>query len=211
MLSKARIVTSRIVLASRSPRRKEILERLGLAFEIDPPEIDETPRQGEYAVSYVQRIAAEKADKVALRHEQQCVIIAADTTVALDREILGQPRDFEEARKMIQKLSKKSHSVHTAVSVRCDGRSANGFDTASVLMREVTPEMLEWYLGTGESMGKAGAYAVQGYGAALVAEVRGEMDTVIGLPVWLLAERLAHIGVNLRELCAPGNGFVLEK
>lgn len=198
-------MTSRIILASRSPRRKEILEKLGLVFEIDPPEIDETPRHRENPVSYVQRIAAAKADKVALRHEQRCVIIAADTTVALDGEIFGQPRDLDEARRMIQKLSKKSHSVHTAVSVRCDGRSANGFDTASVMMCEVTPEMLEWYLGTGESMGKAGAYAVQGQGAALVAEVRGEMDTVIGLPVWLLAERLAYIGVNLPGLRASGS------
>lgn len=198
-------MTSRIILASRSPRRKEILEKLGLVFEIDPPEIDETPRHRENPVSYVQRIAAAKADKVALRHEQRCVIIAADTTVALDGEIFGQPRDLDEARRMIQKLSKKSHSVHTAVSVRCDGRSANGFDTASVMMCEVTPEMLEWYLGTGESMGKAGAYAVQGQGVALVAEVRGEMDIVIGLPVWLLAERLAQIGVNLPELHASGS------
>ena len=193
-------MTSRIVLASRSPRRKEILEKLGLVFEIDPPEIDETPRERENPLSYVQRIAAAKADKVALRHEQQCVVIAADTTVALDGEIFGQPRDVDEARRMIQKLSKKSHSVHTAVSVRFDGKSANGFDTASVMMREVTPELLEWYLATGESMGKAGAYAVQGQGAALVAEVRGQLDTVIGLPVWLLSERLAKVGVKLRDL-----------
>jgi len=193
-------VTSQIILASRSPRRKEILEKLGLVFEIDPPEIDETPRESENPLSYVQRIAAAKADKVALRHEQQCVVIAADTTVALDGEIFGQPRDVDEARRMIQKLSKKSHSVHTAVSVRFDGKSANGFDTASVMMREVTPELLEWYLATGESMGKAGAYAVQGQGAALVAEVRGEIDTVIGLPVWLLTERLAKVGVKLRDL-----------
>ena len=195
-------MTSQIVLASRSPRRKEILEKLGLVFEIDPPEIDETPRHRENPSSYVQRIAAAKADKVALRHDQRCVVIAADTTVALDGEIFGQPRDLVEARRMIQKLSKKSHSVHTAVSVRFDGRSANGFDTASVTMRDVTPELLDWYLGTGESMGKAGAYAVQGQGAALVAEVRGELDTVIGLPVWLLTERLAQVGLNIEDLRA---------
>ncbi|MFM7763287.1 MAG: Maf family protein [Acidimicrobiaceae bacterium] len=195
-------MTGQIVLASRSPRRKEILEKLGLVFEIDPPEIDETPRHRENPLSYVQRIAAAKADKVALRHDQRCVVIAADTTVALDGEIFGQPRDLDEARRMIQKLSKKSHSVHTAVSVRFDGRSANGFDTASVTMRDVTPELLDWYLGTGESMGKAGAYAVQGQGAALVAEVRGELDTVIGLPVWLLTERLAQVGLNIEDLRA---------
>jgi septum formation protein len=193
-------VTTQIILASRSPRRKEILEKLGLVFEIDPPEIDETPRHHENPVSYVQRIAAAKADKVALRHNQHCVVIAADTTVALEGEIFGQPRDLDEARMMIQKLSNKSHSVHTAVSVRCDGRSANGVDTASVLMRDVTPEILDWYLATSESMGKAGAYAVQGQGAKLVSEVRGEIDTVIGLPVGLLAERLAKIGLKLEDL-----------
>lgn len=193
-------MTTQIILASRSPRRKEILEKLGLVFEIDPPEIDETPRHHENPVSYVQRIAAAKADKVALRHNQHCVVIAADTTVALEGEIFGQPRDLDEARMMIQKLSNKSHSVHTAVSVRCDGRSANGVDTASVLMRDVTPEILDWYLATGESMGKAGAYAVQGQGAKLVSEVRGEIDTVIGLPVGLLAERLAKIGLKLEDL-----------
>jgi septum formation protein len=193
-------VTTQIILASRSPRRKEILEKLGLVFEIDPPEIDETPRHHENPVSYVQRIAAAKADKVALRHNQHCVVIAADTTVALEGEIFGQPRNLDQARMMIQKLSNKSHSVHTAVSVRCDGRSANGVDTASVLMRDVTPEILDWYLATGESMGKAGAYAVQGQGAKLVSEVRGEIDTVIGLPVGLLAERLAKIGLKLEDL-----------
>ena len=109
-------MTSQIILASRSPRRKDILEKLGLVFEIDPPEIDETPRHRENPLSYVQRIAAAKADIVALRHEQQCVIIAADTTVALDGEIFGQPRDLDEARRMIQKLSKGISLFHTIAS-----------------------------------------------------------------------------------------------
>ena len=196
-------MTNRIILASRSPRRKEILEKLGLVFEIDPPEIDETPRLRENPLSYVQRIAATKADKVALKHDQSCLIIAADTTVALDGEIFGQPRDLDEARGMIEKLSKKSHRVHTAVSVRCEGRSTNGFDTASVTMRDVSPELLEWYLATGESMGKAGAYAVQGQGAALVAKVQGEIETVIGLPVSLLTELMAQMGLKLKDLRPP--------
>lgn len=193
-------MTSQIVLASRSPRRKEILEKLNLKFVIDPPEIDETPRLSEDPVKYVQRIAAEKADLVALRHDHLCLVVAADTTVALDGEIFGQPQDLVEAGQMIQKLSGKTHSVITAVSVRCDGRSANGFDSSNVMMREISTEMLEWYLATGESLGKAGAYAVQGHGAALVANVSGELDTVIGLPVQLLKTLLSRIGLDLAGL-----------
>ena len=149
-------MTNQIILASRSPRRKEILEKLGLVFEIDPPEIDETPRHHENPLSYVQRIAAAKADKVALRHDQRCVIIAADTTVALDGEVFGQPRDLDEARKMIHKLSKTSPSVHTAVSVRCDGSSANGFATGNGTVLGVTPAVVNWYLGTSRAVGKRG-------------------------------------------------------
>jgi septum formation protein len=197
-------VANKIVLASRSPRRKEILEKLNLKFVIDPPEIDETPRVDEVPTKYVQRIAAAKADLVALRHDQKDLIIAADTTVALNGEIFGQPQDIKHARQMIQKLSGNTHSVLTAVSVRWDGLSANGFDESKVTMREVTSELLEWYLATGESMGKAGAYAVQGQGAALTADVRGELDTVIGLPVRLLGTLLGRIGLDLREISGSG-------
>ncbi|MEY4796167.1 MAG: hypothetical protein RLZZ105_593 [Actinomycetota bacterium] len=140
----------------------------------------------------------------ALRHDQKDLIIAADTTVALNGEIFGQPQDIKHAGQMIQKLSGNTHSVLTAVSVRWDGLSANGFDESKVTMREVTSELLEWYLATGESMGKAGAYAVQGQGAALTADVRGELDTVIGLPVRLLETLLGRIGLDLREISGSG-------
>ncbi len=193
-------MTSKIILASRSPRRKDILEGLNLSFEIDPPDIDESPLENELAIDYVRRIAATKADLVAQRHDKQCIVIAADTTVELQGEIFGQPRDLDEARLMIHKLSGKTHAVHTAVSVRCEIKTATAVDTAQVTMRQVTSEMLEWYLGTGESLGKAGAYAVQGHGAALVAGVTGELDTVIGLPVRLLTSLLADLGIDLKTL-----------
>ena len=186
-----------IVLASRSPRRKDILEKLNLSFTIDPPDIDESPLKNESPIDYVQRIAAAKADLVAKRHDRQTIVIAADTTVALDNEIFGQPRDLNEARLMIQKLSGKTHSVLTAISVRFDGKIANAVDTASVRMREVTSELLEWYLATGESLGKAGGYAVQGHGAALVEDLTGEIETVIGLSVVLLSRSLGDLGIDL--------------
>mgnify|MGYP002631423846 FL=1 len=193
-------MTSKIILASRSPRRKDILEKLNLSFIIDPPDIDESPLKNESPINYVQRIAAAKADLVAQRHDHQCIVIAADTTVELNGEIFGQPRDLDDARLMIQKLSSKTHKVHTAISVRYNQEIANSVDTASVTMREVSSELLEWYIGTGESIGKAGAYAVQGHGAALVADLSGETDTVIGLPVGLLLGMLGNLGIDPKTL-----------
>jgi septum formation protein len=187
-------------LASRSPRRKDILEKLNFSFVIDPPDIDESPFKNESPIIYVQRISAAKADLVAQRHDQQCIVIAADTTIELNGEIFGQPRDSDEARLMIHKLSSKTHKVHTAISVRYKQEVANSVDTASVTMREVSSELLEWYIGTGESIGKAGAYAVQGHGAALVADVTGEIDTVIGLPVGLLLGMLGNLGIDPKTL-----------
>ena len=101
---------------------------------------------------------------------------------------------------MIQKLSGKTHRVHTAISVRCNRETANAVDTASVTMREVSSELLGWYIGTGESIGKAGAYALQGHGAALVADLVGETDTVIGLPVGLLNQILRDLGIDPKTL-----------
>ena len=193
-------MTSRVILASRSPRRKDILEKLNLSFVIDPPDIDESPIKNESPIIYVQRISAAKADLVAQRHDQQCIVIAADTTVELNGEIFGQPRDLDEARFMIQKLSSKTHQVHTAISVRYNQEIAKSVDTASVTMREVTSELLEWYIGTGESIGKAGAYAVQGHGAALVADLSGEIGTVIGLPAGLLIGMLGNLGIDPKTL-----------
>ena len=193
-------MTSKIILASRSPRRKDILEKLNFSFVIDPPDIDESPFKNESPIVYVQRISAAKADLVAQRHDQQCIVIAADTTVELNGEIFGQPRDLDEARFMIQKLSSKTHKVHTAISVRYNLEFANSVDTANVTMREVSSELLEWYIGTGESIGKAGAYAVQGHGAALVTNVTGEIDTVIGLPVGLLLGMLGNLGIDPKTL-----------
>ena len=193
-------VKLKIVLASRSPRRKDILEKLNWSFVIDPPDIDESPLKDESPINYVQRISAAKADLVARRHDQQCIVIAADTTVELNGEIFGQPRDLDEARLMIQKLSGKTHNVHTAISVRHNLETANAVDTSSVTMREVSGELLEWYIGTGESIGKAGAYAVQGHGAAMVADLAGEIDTVIGLPVGLLIGMLGNLGIDPKTL-----------
>lgn len=193
-----------IVLASRSPRRVDLLTQMldqefgeGVkTFEINPPEIDETPLDDETPIAHVQRLAVEKAHVVAKRYGHEVVVIAADTTVDLDGDIFGQPNNIDHAREMLSQLSGRTHKVHTAVAVvhvSFDGTilsQAHGLDTALVVMAEITPEQMDWYLATGESLGKAGSYAVQGDGGALVERVEGSLTTVVGLPVDLLWDLL---------------------
>lgn len=186
----------RFILASRSPRRLELLARLGLHPEVLPADIDESPLRGEWPIEYVQRLAREKAKRVVEVHDvTNAVVIAADTTIDLDGEILGQPVDESDARRMLRKLSGRAHRVHTAVAVR----AANGaLDTRTVTsvveMVPITPHMLDWYIATGEPFGKAGAYAVQGAGGVLVAHVKGSMSAVVGLP---LRETVELLGLAL--------------
>lgn len=196
-----------IVLASQSPRRVDLLTQLldhqfgegVVMFAIDPPNIDETALTGETPIAHVQRLAVAKSHAVAARYNNAAVIIAADTTVELDGKIFGQPVDEYDARTMLNELSGRTHQVHTAVAVvhlAHDGTilsQAHGLDSAGVSMPEITPEKMEWYLATGESMGKAGSYAVQGDGGALVERVEGSLTTVIGLPLDLLSDLLLQV------------------
>ena len=190
-------VSPSLVLASRSPRRRELLERLGLAHTVDAANIDESPLSGEAPRDHVKRLARAKCETVAARHARDVVIIAADTTVDVDGEIFGTPRDVARAREMLQRLSGRTHLVHTAVCVargsgdqpRCE------LDTAAVTMVPIDPDLLERYLATGESLDKAGAYAVQGEAAAFVASVNGHITTVVGLPVRLVERLVAPFGL----------------
>ena len=196
-----------IVLASKSPRRVDLLTQLldhqfgegVVTFAIDPPNIDESPLANETPIAHVQRLAVAKSHAVAQRYNNAAVIIAADTTVDLDGKIFGQPAGELEARAMLSELSGRTHQVHTAVAVvhlAADGTmlsQAHGLDSAGVSMTEISPEKMEWYLATGESMGKAGSYAVQGDGGALVERVEGSLTTVIGLPLDLLSDLLVQV------------------
>jgi septum formation protein len=163
---------TRIVLASASPRRHELLARLGVAFEVVPADLDETPHEGEAAPRYVERLAREKADAVASRTAGAATVIAADTTVELDGRILGKPVDDDEAMAMLRALSARTHRVHTGLAVQVVGLPAHTgapvvvstVVTTSVAMTAITPAMAAWYVGTGEPMDKAGAYALQGAG-----------------------------------------------
>ena len=187
-----------VVLASRSPRRADLLAQLEQRFETIPADIDESPHTSELPVEYVRRLAVEKALAVLPRAAGRR-ILAADTTVDVDNTILGQPVDEHDARRMLRLLSARTHRVHTGVAVaEPDGSLAVEVVTSLVTFVPVTDEMLEWYIATGEWRGKAGSYAVQGLGSTLVGSVRGSMTNVIGLPVRETA-RLLGLAVPDRD------------
>ena len=172
-----------VVLASRSPRRVELLKQIVTDFTVVPADIDETPHAHEDPVSYVKRLALEKARAVYMVSDSAAIVIGADTTVDLDGHIFGQPVDDEDARQMLRRLSGATHQVHTGVAVV--GATGEEVEVVSsqVTFLDLRPELLEWYLGTGESAGKAGSYAIQGHGSALVASSTGSMTNIIGLPL----------------------------
>jgi septum formation protein len=176
------VVAERIVLASRSPRRVQLLAELGVEPLVDPADVDETPRINEDPVAYVRRVAFDKARRVAERHAD-ATVIAADTTVDIDGRILGQPADIDDARSILRSLSARTHRVHTAVVVISPESETSEVVTSLVSFQPLDDATLEWYLATGESMGKAGAYAVQGQGSVLVERVQGSMSNVVGLPL----------------------------
>ena len=181
---------SLVVLASRSPRRVELLQQLVPDFTVVPADIDETPHAHEDPVSYVKRLALEKARAVYTVSGTHAIVVGADTTVDLDGHIFGQPADDDDAREMLRRLSGTTHQVHTGVAVVSAKGEAVEVVSSLVTFLDLRPETLEWYIGTGESAGKAGSYAIQGHGSALVASSSGSMTNIIGLPLeetaWLL-------------------------
>lgn len=178
-----------IVLASRSPRRSELLSQLGVSLDIVPADIDESPLEREDPVSYVERLAREKARTVHQRRSD-AVVLAADTTVDVDGRIIGQPVSEDDMRRMLRELSGRTHRVHTGVAViDAEGERAVVV-TSLVTFYPITDVTLEWYISTGEPWGKAGSYAIQGVGATLVESTRGSMSNVIGLPLRQTAELL---------------------
>jgi septum formation protein len=176
-----------LILASASPRRRELLAACGLSFQIIPAAIDERPHPNEPAEAYVRRLALAKAAAVAQGHPG-AVVLGADTIVTIDQDLLGKPRDFDEARQMLSRLSGNVHGIVTGVAVLAVDRAASEVVTSRVLMRHIIEATMAWYLATGEPFDKAGAYAVQGMGGALVEWVEGSYTNVVGLP---LTESLA--------------------
>jgi len=188
-------MTVRIVLASGSPRRHELLQQIGLSFATRVPDIDESPLDDEAPIDYVGRVAEAKA--LAVLPEPDELVIAADTTVDVDSSILGKPADAGDAASMLRRLSGRTHRVHTGVSLLHGGNSLTEVCSSSVEFVELDQTTIDWYIATGEPFGKAGAYAIQGAGAVLVAGVTGSVSNVIGLPLHLLLELARRLGVEL--------------
>lgn len=178
----------KIVLASQSPRRKELLGRLVPAFSIQPADIDETPKLKEDPVAYVQRMSAEKA--AAVQNNEETLVIASDTTVVLGNEILGKPEDDEEAKRMLRKFSGTTHDVYTAVVITDGTQEECILSQASVTFYELTDEEIERYLATGDHRDKAGAYGIQSYAGAFVESISGDYYSIVGFPIGAVNQAL---------------------
>lgn len=184
----------RLILASQSPRRRDLLALIGLSHEVQPADVDERVVPGEEPVAYAERLAREKAVTIAVS-TPEAVVIGADTIVVLDGEILGKPGSVDEARATLRRLSGRTHIVHTAVAVARAGRLVSGVETVAVTFRDLSEAQIAGYVATGEPMDKAGAYGIQGYGAVIVARVEGDYFAVMGLALGRLVRLLADVGV----------------
>ncbi len=185
------------VLGSGSPRRKFLLEGLGLSFDIVVSDVDETPLPGELPQPHTLRLAKAKAEAVSRLHPD-ALTLGSDTTVIVDGQILGKPVDQEDAVRMLTMISGRWHTVVTAFALVCLDRdiSVERVVESDVFIRELSEAQIRWYIATGEPMDKAGSYAIQDLGASLVREVKGSYTCVVGLP-------LAEVVQELEKLFGP--------
>lgn len=207
-----------LVLASSSPRRKELLELLGLSFEVYPSEFHEQPTIGLSPIDQVERFALEKARCVA-QARPQAIVLGSDTVIEFDGQLLGKPLDLSDARTMLTRLAGRVHQVHTAVAI-CHhklGIEVVDIATTRVVMKPDVDHSYDRYLASKESLDKAGGYAIQGLGGGLVERIDGDYTTVVGLPLKIVAHLLQSIGypvaVNVEDLYlrkpyANWSGFV---
>lgn len=179
-----------IILASKSPRRLQLLQAAGFAVEVRPSHVDESPLPGETVFEMVHRLCRMKADACPVDDHP---VIAADTLVALDGKALGQPVDMSEAKQMLQQLSGREHKVFTAVCVRLGQHTLDGVAETAVRFRDIGEQELDIYLEHNEVLDKAGAYAIQAGAASFIESIEGPMDNVIGLPVALTRELLMKV------------------
>lgn len=176
-------MTINLILASGSPRRKLLLQQLGISFETDPPDVDESVETGEAPELYVTRLSVKKAQTVSKKYNSEAVILAADTTVVLHGNILGKPESKEHGLQMLSELSGSRHDVLTGVSICCGSRVETFFVSTEVTFRHLGEKEIAWYWETGEPQDKAGSYGLQGAGAAFVETLTGSYSNVIGLPL----------------------------
>jgi septum formation protein len=187
-----------LILASTSPRRRELFALLGIPFVVKRPSFEERLMPDRTVIEQVQSFAQGKAQSVA-RQEPEAIVLGSDTVIELDHDMLGKPADLAEARAMLRRLAGRDHDVHTAVSLVCLARGVDvvALSTAVVRMKLFDERLHEAYLATGESLGKAGAYSIQGKGGELIDSVGGDFPTVVGLPLRMVAQLLAQAGVRV--------------
>ena len=185
----------RVVLASSSPRRRQLLNLIGIAHEVRPANIDESPRPREAPRRHAERLAREKASAVSTR-DPGLITIGADTVVVINRTVLGKPADGDEAARMLGLLSGREHLVITAVAVSRGEKLRSAIEEVRVKFRRLRDDEIQAYIATGEPMDKAGAYGIQGFGATIVERIEGDYFAVMGLPLVRLVGLLRDVGVN---------------
>jgi septum formation protein len=190
-----RLHDKRVILASGSPRRHELLQLIGVPHEVRPSDVDESHVEGEKPAEYAERVARSKAQPVASA-DPNAIVIAADTIVVVDDQILGKPRNREDAVRMLALLQGRTHIVITAIAVNFDGRMQSDVEHVDVTFRPLDSDEIAAYIDTGEPMDKAGAYGIQGYGATIVRRIDGDYFAVMGLSLVLLVELLEKIGIS---------------
>ena len=183
----------KLILASSSPRRKELLEAVGWPYEAITAGVDESVLSNEEPALYVQRLALSKAEAVANGLDAG-LVLGADTTVVVEQQILGQPSDDADAKRMLKLLNGKWHEVLTGVAVvRVGGEARVAYETTHVRFAEMTNTEIDWYIATGEARGKAGAYGIQGAAGLFIEEIRGDYFNIVGLPIRLVYELTAQV------------------
>ena len=186
-----------IILASQSPRRRELLAQMGVPqFEVVPALGEEIASPGLSSAQLVEVLSRQKAEEVAVQAGPDDVVIAADTVVAVDGQVLGKPHSIQQAREMLSALSGREHTVYTGVTVCRGGQILTQHEATAVRFRPLTAQEIDAYIATGEPMDKAGSYGIQGRGALLVEGISGDYFNVVGLPVCRLGRMLTQFGVD---------------
>jgi septum formation protein len=185
-----------VILASASPRRRELLRLVGIDHEVRPADIDESYLPGERPAAHAERLARGKAETIAATIGDDAVTIGSDTIVVVDGDVLGKPRDRDEATHMLRRLSGRSHVVMTGVAVSWRGKTLSGVEEVGVTFRSLSDDEIARYIDTGEPMDKAGAYGIQGFGATIVERVDGDYFAVMGLALNRLARLLRDAGLR---------------
>jgi len=189
----------RLILASASPRRRELLAAAGFDVDVDAADVDERRHPDESPAAYVERVARAKTAVVSGRHPDR-VVVGADTVVVIDSDVLGKPADAHAAEGMLRQLSGRAHEVLTGLAVAWQGSVTAAIEQTTVWMRPLGSDEIAWYVASGEPMDKAGAYAIQGLASRFVTRIDGSYTNVVGLPVAALVALLARAGV-------PAEGF----